>query len=289
MVVERPGRRVRLGGAGAERTHPGGDDFMAEPVVNLGARLREVRMRSKVSLRSVARQLGVSPSFVSQLETGKSQPSVATLYSLAQLLGVSIDDLFSADGVDGAVDAVGSDASDGTDAAGGIAAIHADDAVPGAGAPERPPVSAAPVAPPAGLPGPAPLNRSDFSSPVDAFPRSGNHPRVSVSRPGERPRLEMDTGVVWERLAGNTGGDLDFIEITYPPHSSSTNDQRLLQHAGSEFGYLLAGELEITVGFDVFTLHAGDALGFDSAQPHLFRNRGDVPARGIWFVRHPGA
>ena len=32
----------------------------------------------------------MSPSFVSQLENGKSQPSVATLYSLAQLLEVSI-------------------------------------------------------------------------------------------------------------------------------------------------------------------------------------------------------
>src|SRR5688500_20182029 len=42
----------------------------------------------------MARQLGVSASFVSQLENGKSQPSVATLYSLAQLLGVSMDRLF---------------------------------------------------------------------------------------------------------------------------------------------------------------------------------------------------
>jgi len=282
MVVERPGRRLRLGGAGADRAHPGGDESVAEPVVNLGARLREVRMRSKVSLRSVARQLGVSPSFVSQLETGKSQPSVATLYSLAQLLGVSIDDLFSEDGVGGV---------DGVDVAAGpdVVAVASHGGVADALQETPSQVSAGPAAGADGGPGPAPLSRSDFSSPVDAFPRSGSHHRLSVSRPGERPRLEMDTGVVWERLAGNTGGDLDFIEITYPPHSSSTNDQRLLQHTGSEFGYLLEGELEITVGFDVFTLRPGDALGFDSAQPHLFRNRGDVPARGIWFVRHPGA
>jgi uncharacterized cupin superfamily protein len=61
----------------------------------------------------------------------------------------------------------------------------------------------------------------------------------------------------------------------------------MLQHAGSEYGFLLEGELEITVGFDVLMLHAGEALGFDSSQPHLFRNLGDTPARGIWFVRHP--
>ena len=54
----------------------------------------------------------------------------------------------------------------------------------------------------------------------------------------------------------------------------------MLQHAGSEFGYLLEGELEVTVGFEVFTLRAGDAIGFDSSQPHLLRNRDRRPARG---------
>lgn len=231
-------------------------DAVAEPVVNLGARLREVRLRSGLSLREVARQLGVSPSFVSQLENGKSQPSVATLYSIAQLLGVSIDELF--------------------------------DVADAAAAPEPAPLRPVPAVVAPAADGTAPtLNRSDFSSPVDAFPRTGAHARVSVTRPGERPRLVMDTGVVWERLASNTGNDLDFIEVTYPPRSSSTNDDRMLQHAGSEFAYLLEGELEVTVGFDVFTLHAGESFGMDSAQPHLLRNLTDLPARGIWFVRHP--
>jgi uncharacterized cupin superfamily protein len=96
----------------------------------------------------------------------------------------------------------------------------------------------------------------------------------------------MDSGVIWEQLANNTGTELDFIEVIYPPHSSSTNDQRMLQHAGYEYGYLLEGELEITVGFDVFTLRAGEALGFDSVMPHLLANKTDHVARGIWCVRH---
>jgi hypothetical protein len=182
---------------------------------------------------------------------------VATLYSIAQLLEVSIDELFSVDGP----------IHEAAGAASPLSALHDSPRTNGE----------------SGLT----LNRSDFSSPVDAFPRESGQSRVSVSRPGERSRLEMDTGVVWERLVDNTGTDLDFIEINYPPHSSSTNDDRMLQHAGSEFGFLLEGELEITVGFDVFMLHPGEALGFDSSQPHLFRNLGDVPARGIWFVRHP--
>jgi transcriptional regulator with XRE-family HTH domain len=234
----------------------GSAESLAEPVVNLGARLRDVRLRSGRSLREVARQLGVSPSFVSQMENGKSQPSVATLYAMSQLLGVSIDELFALPEAEGAAQAP----------------LHA---VASTAALGHGPAAAVV----------APVSRSDLS-PADAFPRDGRPPRVSISRPGERPRLEMDTGVVWERLASNTGVDLDFIEVLYPGHSSSTNDGRMMQHAGSEFGYLLEGELEVTVGFETFTLHAGEALGFESFQPHLFRNLGETPARGIWFVRH---
>ena len=96
----------------------------------------------------------------------------------------------------------------------------------------------------------------------------------------------MDSGVIWEQLARNTDHHLDFIEITYPPGSSSTNDERMLRHQGFEYGYLLEGELQVTFGFEVFVLRAGESLGLDSSVPHLFTNTGDVAARGIWFVHH---
>lgn len=67
---------------------------MRDPVQYLGPRLKEIRLKAGLSLREVARQLDVSPSFVSQIENGKSQPSVATLYSFARLLGVPVDVLF---------------------------------------------------------------------------------------------------------------------------------------------------------------------------------------------------
>ncbi|HMG20094.1 MAG TPA: XRE family transcriptional regulator [Kofleriaceae bacterium] len=61
---------------------------------NLGSRLKDIRLKAGLTLRELARKSDVSPSFVSQIENGKSQPSVATLYTFAQLLGVSIDELF---------------------------------------------------------------------------------------------------------------------------------------------------------------------------------------------------
>jgi transcriptional regulator with XRE-family HTH domain len=229
----------------------------SEPVVNLGARLKHHRQLSGLSLRELARQLGVSPSFVSQLENSKSQPSVATLYSISQLLDVSIDELFSTDELSPPAAQAGADAG-----TAGAVPLRA------AGGPD-------------GL-----VNRSDLGSPADAWPNEKSLAKLCVTRPGARARLEMDSGVVWIQLATNTGPDLDFIEVIYPPHSTSTNDNRMLLHAGSEFGYMIEGQLEISVGFEVHTLDAGDAFGFDSSRPHLFANRTDRPARGIWYVRH---
>ncbi|MGN6446600.1 helix-turn-helix domain-containing protein [Amnibacterium sp.] len=72
-------------------------DIRAFEVGELGLRLKEIRQRAGLSLRELARQAGVSPSLVSQIENGKSQPSVGTLYTFARLLGVTVDELFEAE------------------------------------------------------------------------------------------------------------------------------------------------------------------------------------------------
>src|SRR3954468_22876515 len=63
----------------------------------LGARLKELRRQAGLSLRELARQADVSPSLISQIENGKSRPSVSTLYSFARLLNVPVDELFDAE------------------------------------------------------------------------------------------------------------------------------------------------------------------------------------------------
>lgn len=65
---------------------------------SLGERLREARLQRGMSLRSVAQALGVSASLISQVEIGKTQPSVATLYALANHLGASLDELLGMSG-----------------------------------------------------------------------------------------------------------------------------------------------------------------------------------------------
>jgi transcriptional regulator with XRE-family HTH domain len=61
----------------------------------VGARLRESRAASGVGVRELARRLDVSPSLVSQIETGKVQPSVRTLYAIVSELGLSLDAIFA--------------------------------------------------------------------------------------------------------------------------------------------------------------------------------------------------
>ncbi len=70
----------------------------------VGERLREHRQRRGISVRSLARELGVSASLISQIETGKSQPSVSTLYAMTTALGISVEDVFAAPAGDAAID-----------------------------------------------------------------------------------------------------------------------------------------------------------------------------------------
>lgn len=60
---------------------------------SIGERLRAARLARGLSLRGLAQSLGVSASLISQIETGKTQPSVSTLYAIVTTLGISIDDL----------------------------------------------------------------------------------------------------------------------------------------------------------------------------------------------------
>lgn len=61
----------------------------------IGRRLRAERHRQHIGLRELAKRVGVSPSLLSQIETAKTQPSVSTLYAIANELDLSLDLLFA--------------------------------------------------------------------------------------------------------------------------------------------------------------------------------------------------
>jgi transcriptional regulator with XRE-family HTH domain/quercetin dioxygenase-like cupin family protein len=204
---------------------------------DLGRRLKEVRVRAGLTLRELARQADVSPSLISQIENGKSQPSVATLYTFSRLLHVSVDELFD-DRTP--VPSIASHGSNGT-------------------------------------------SERDATDPTNAWQPSEYANRVSVVHPSHRPQLSMAEGVVWERLAATPEHGVNFMKISYAPGAASA-DGDLITHDGYEYGYVLSGEVAVTVGDEVFHLHQGESLGFDSSIPHVLRNLGTEPFDGIWFV-----
>ena len=69
-------------------------DLTADFQDGVGQRLRAERERRGLSLREVARRLAISPSALSQIETGRSRPSVGTLYAIVTELDLSLDELF---------------------------------------------------------------------------------------------------------------------------------------------------------------------------------------------------
>jgi transcriptional regulator with XRE-family HTH domain len=196
-------------------------------VLQIGGRIRAERARRGISLRSLARSVGLSPSLISQIETGKCQPSVSTLYAITTVLGVSVQDVFGESG------------------------------------------------PPSG-PASGPAAPGQVRSAVPG-----------LAEPGQREILELDSGVTWERLGHAPGSPVDFLLVSYAPGGCSSPAGHLMQHPGTEYGYLLEGELVVTLGSRSHRLTPGDSVSFTSATPHSYRNEGTVPSVGVWFVAGP--
>ena len=74
-------------------------DVAAE--VDVGERLRALRRFRRCTLRTIAERSGLSESFLSQVERGRSSASIASLRRIADALGVSIADLFEPEGLPG--------------------------------------------------------------------------------------------------------------------------------------------------------------------------------------------
>lgn len=66
---------------------------MHEDAKKLGANLKKIRLSKGIKQVEIARTLGVDRSFVSNIENGKTNPTLSTIASLAKALGVSTNEL----------------------------------------------------------------------------------------------------------------------------------------------------------------------------------------------------
>lgn len=116
------------------------------------------------------------------------------------------------------------------------------------------------------------------------FGSDPNSPAL-VMRAGQRPVTHTDpirpgVGVSYERLvpfgAGNLlEGNVHVIEPDAKKHDPIT-------HQGETLGYLLEGQLELTVEKTSFTLAPGDSFFFKNHLTNSYRNISAKAARVLW-------
>ena len=75
----------------------------AAVIAAIGSSVRRARRRSGLSTRELAQRASLSQPFLSNIENGRSSPSVATLYKLAAALGIGATDLLPASAEEGIV------------------------------------------------------------------------------------------------------------------------------------------------------------------------------------------
>ena len=236
----------------------------------IGERLRQARLDRGMTVRGLARMVDLSASLISQIETGRSSPSVSTLYAITGALGISIEDVFSA------------------------GSPGAENSAPPAAPPPAPVFAQSSGSADSGPAGAAdPLMAAALmaaSTPAVSAASQGQRllqrqRRVGpVVTPGEREVLHLDSGVSWELLGQLPDTHVDFLRITYAPGGSSSGAGVLMRHSGTEFGHVLSGRLTLTLGFDTYVLNPGDSVSFDCSTPHSYANHGAEPAMGVWFV-----
>lgn len=195
--------------------------------MDLGRKLRTIRKRNRITLQRIADGADLSKSFVSQVESGLANPSIASLKKIANVLGIPLGALLD-------------------------------------GEPAGEATTAAP-------------------------PKRGPGDVVGEVRVVRRDRRKM---VVWPGSGGKTylltpdlQRKLEVILSEMKPGDSSGEER--YSHAGEEFGFVLEGRYEVTVGDQVFVLEEGDSIYYPSDIPHTTRVLGERPARTLWVITPP--
>lgn len=124
------------------------------------------------------------------------------------------------------------------------------------------------------------LNR-DFAS---FFGADLNSPGL-VQKAGQRPLIPTDPlrpgqGVSYERLVPFGAGNLLEGNVHVIEPSGEKTD--LITHQGESLGFVLEGELELTIEATVYQLSAGDSFFYKNHLTTSYRNLGAITCRVLW-------
>ncbi|WP_283809581.1 cupin domain-containing protein [Bradyrhizobium manausense] len=112
----------------------------------------------------------------------------------------------------------------------------------------------------------------------------------TIMRPEQRKvighkKAAGSEGVMAEILVPSAEGRLleGFLVVIEPGgHTNGT-----LQHKGEEVGFVVEGQLELTINNEKHLLRAGDSFYFPSDLPHAYRNPGKSQMRAVWINTPP--
>jgi len=106
-----------------------------------------------------------------------------------------------------------------------------------------------------------------------------------ILRAGERPLVAIDPlrkgpGVGYERLVPFAAGNLLECNIHVVQPAGHKHDP--ITHQGETVGYVIEGQLELTIDTTAYVLSAGDSFFFKNHLSNSYRNIGTTTARVLW-------
>jgi len=171
--------------------------MIEETGLDVGERLKILRIANKLSQRQLAKKAGVTNSTISMIEKNSVSPTISSLTKVLNCIPISLDNFFS-------------------------------------------------------------YEKFDLTQ------------QVTYSYD---ELLNISMGNVNRRLVGNAfpQRQMTFLIETYP----SEADTGVFNEGnnGEEAGFVLAGNIELTVDNNIFILKKGDSFYFDKNKPHRFRNK----------------
>ncbi len=115
------------------------------------------------------------------------------------------------------------------------------------------------------------------------FEDDASSPCVVRANQGRKLKDTMDTVV--ELLSANPSDKkIQPYRIVCQP---GTSREWSSTYPGEKCGFVLKGQLTVTVGEETFVLKAGDSIHYQTLQPHSWRNEGDEECIVVWAVSPP--
>ncbi|SMO68189.1 helix-turn-helix domain-containing protein [Ruegeria faecimaris] len=105
-----------------------------------------------------------------------------------------------------------------------------------------------------------------------------------VVRAGSRrPMGSGEEGLIEELLSPDLTDDFEMVHSTFEPHSKMQNPA---DRPTQEVGYVISGQLNLTIGAQSFSVGPGDSFRIKN-EPYIWANPHDEPAVVIWVIAPP--